>query len=52
MHKNYSKLLRTKRLKNLLLLINTCTLLHELVCNNRDIHANECNKMFIIHHKL
>ena len=27
-----------------------CTLLHELACNNRDKHANECNKMFIIHY--
>ena len=24
-------------------------LIHELACNNRDMHANECNKMFIIH---
>ena len=25
------------------------TLLHKLACNNRDMQANECNKMFIIH---
>ena len=29
---------------------NIYTLLHELACNNRNMHANECNKVFIIHY--
>ena len=30
--------------------LDICTLLHELACNNCDMHANECNKMFIVHY--
>ena len=36
--------IKLQHLEQCMIWIYIYTLLHELACNNRDMHANECNK--------